>query len=78
VEVDPNYLHYNEITISGTIDSTIDDYKRMALMAPYLGLERFATHMFPLDRIEEGFEATKDKDRLRININIMENAGAVS
>jgi L-iditol 2-dehydrogenase len=71
IDVDPNYIHYSELTISGTIDSTIDDYKRTALMAPYLGLERFATHMFPLDRIKEGFEATGERDRLRININIM-------
>ncbi len=72
--LDPNYLHYNEITICGTIDSTIDDYKRTALIAPYLGLERFATHIFSLNKIKDGFETTKDKDRLRVNINIMENS----
>jgi len=72
IEVDPNYLHYNELSINGTIDSTIDDYKRMALMAPYLGLERFATHMFSFDEIRKGFQATRDKDRLRINIRIMD------
>ncbi len=69
--IDPNYLHYNEITLYGSIDSTIDDYTRTALMAPYLGLDRFATHSFPLDRVKEGFEATKEKDRLRVNLDII-------
>ena len=72
INLDPNYIHYNEISICGTIDSTIDDYKRMALIAPYLGLERFETHKFSLDEIEKGFEATREKDRLRINIDVME------
>ena len=33
--IDPNYLHYNEITFYGTTDSTIDDNRQAALMAPY-------------------------------------------
>ena len=69
--IDPNYLHYNELTLYGSIDSTIDDYKRTALMAPYLGLERFATHLLPFEKIKEAFEATKEKDRLRVNLQIM-------
>lgn len=69
--IDPNYLHYNEITLYGSIDSTVDDYTRTALMAPYLGLDRFATHSFPLEEVKEGFEATKEKDRLRINLDII-------
>jgi len=74
--IDPNYLHYNEITLYGSIDSTVDDYTRTALMAPYLGLDRFATHSFSLDKVKEGFEATKEKDRLRINLDII-NPGKV-
>jgi L-iditol 2-dehydrogenase len=71
ITLDPNYLHYNELTIMGTIDSTIDDYRCVSILAPYLGLERFATHIFPLAEIKSGFEATKQKDRLRVNIRVM-------
>jgi L-iditol 2-dehydrogenase len=70
LNIDPNYLHYNELSIYGTIDSTIDDYKRIALLAPYLGLERFATHSYTLGQVKEGFEATKKADRLRVNLNV--------
>ena len=69
--INPNYLHYNEITLYGSIDSTIDDYTRTTLMAPYLGLDRFATHSFSLDKVKEGFEATKEKDRLRVTLDII-------
>jgi L-iditol 2-dehydrogenase len=69
--IDPNYIHYNEITLYGSIDATVDDYMRTALMAPYLDLDRFSSHNYPLEKIKEGFEATKEKDRSRINLDIM-------
>jgi len=69
-KMDPNIVHYNEITITGSIDSTIDDFRRATSMAPQLGLNRFITHSFTLDEIKEGMEAMKKKEGLKIIIDL--------
>lgn len=68
--LDPNFIHYNEITITGSIDSTIDDFKRTAAMAPYLDLERFITHSFSLEKLSEGMEVMKRKEGLKVIVDI--------
>ena len=71
--VDPNFLHYNEITLTGSIDATIDDFKRVTLMAPFLGLDRFITHSFNLDNIKKGMEVMGKKEGLKV---ILDNTAA--
>jgi threonine dehydrogenase-like Zn-dependent dehydrogenase len=73
LKVDPNILHYNEITITGSIDSTIDDFKRAALMAAFLDLERFVTHSFALDNVKAGMDVMKKKEGLKIILDITKN-----
>ncbi len=73
LKVDPNILHYNEITITGSIDSTIDDFKRTASMAPFLDLERFITHSFTLDNVKAGMDVMKKKEGLKVILDITKN-----
>jgi len=64
--LDPNIIHYNEITVFGSIDSTIDDFRRAALIAPSLGLKRFITHRFKLEEIKDGMEVIRRKEGLKV------------
>ena len=64
--MNPNQIHYNEITITGSIDATIDDFKRAAAMAPTLSLSRFITHTFPLEKVKDGMEAMRRKEGLKV------------
>lgn len=63
---DPNIIHYREVTITGSIDATIDDFKRAAMMAPSLNLGRFITHTFSLDEVKDGMEVMRKKEGLKV------------
>jgi L-iditol 2-dehydrogenase len=68
--MDPNILHYNEITITGSIDATIDDFRRATSMAPHLDLKRFITHTLSLDEVKEGMEIIKKKEGLKVILDM--------
>jgi L-iditol 2-dehydrogenase len=64
--MDPNTVHYKEITVYGSIDATIDDFKRAASMAHSLDLDRFITHRLPLDDVRGGMEIMKKREGLKV------------
>ena len=64
--MDPNIVHYNEITITGSIDATIDDFRRAAEMAPSLNLNKFITHTFPIEKTVDGMEVMRKKEGLKV------------
>jgi L-iditol 2-dehydrogenase len=68
--MDPNIVHYREITIYGSIDATIDDFRRAAAMAPKLDLERFVTHTLPLEKAKEGMEIMRRKEGLKVIFDV--------
>jgi len=68
--IDPNKIHYGEITITGSIDASIDDFKRAAAMAPTFGLSRFITHTFPLDSVKDGMETMRRKEGLKVILDL--------
>jgi L-iditol 2-dehydrogenase len=70
LKVDPNYIHYNEISVMGSIDSTIDDFKRTVQMSHLFGLDRFATHVFSLENIKEGMQVMKKKEGLKVIVDM--------
>jgi L-iditol 2-dehydrogenase len=70
LKLDPNYLHYNEITVTGSIDATIDDFRRATALAPQLDLKRFVSHTFPLDKIDEGFKVLGRKEGIKVVIDL--------
>jgi L-iditol 2-dehydrogenase len=64
--MDPNVVHYREITIFGSIDSTIDDFRRAAAMATSLDLDRFVTHKFSLADANEGMQVMQRREGLKV------------
>jgi L-iditol 2-dehydrogenase len=68
--MDPNEVHYKEITVYGSIDATIDDFKRAASMAGQLDLDRFITHRLPLDGVKEGMEIMKKREGLKVVLDV--------
>ena len=70
LSMDPNIIHYNEISITGSIDATIDDFRRVASMGPSLGLGRFITHCFALEKVKEGMEVMGRKEGLKVVLDM--------
>jgi L-iditol 2-dehydrogenase len=68
--MDPNVVHYREVTVYGSIDATIDDFRRAASMAPTLDLDRFVTHRLPLDKANEGMQVMKNREGLKVVLDL--------
>jgi len=69
-KMDPNVVHYREVTIFGSIDSTIDDFRRASAMATSLDLERFVTHKFSLADANEGMQVMKMREGLKVILDL--------
>jgi L-iditol 2-dehydrogenase len=71
LNIDPNLLHYNQITLSGSFSSTPKVMKKaMDLVHQQkIDLRRLITHRFSLDEIDKAFNATESYNGLRSVIN---------
>ena len=63
-----NDIHYRELHIHGSIDCTIKDYQNAVALLPQLNMGKLVTSSYPLDRIAEGFYATRDPDEVKVII----------
>ena len=66
VSLDPNLIHYSEITITGSIDSTIEDFHRSINLLSRVDLKPFITHSFPLESIKEAMELIDKRKGLKV------------
>jgi L-iditol 2-dehydrogenase len=71
VNIDPNLLHYNQITLSGSFSSTPNLMKKAVDLVhdQKINLRRLVTHRFSLDEIDKAFGITEDYRGLRSVIN---------
>lgn len=66
LSLDPNFIHYREVNVIGSIDATLEDFYRAVQWSPYLGLERFVTHRFSLDRVLDAMGVAVKKEGLKV------------
>jgi len=66
--IDSRILHYGEIKLIGTSDSTPEHVRRAVeyLAAGSLPAEKIASHLLPLEKIDEAFELMKSGEALRV------------
>ena len=66
--IDSRILHYGEIRLIGTSDSTPEHVRRAVeyLAADSLPAEKIASHLLPLEKIGEAFELMKSGEALRV------------
>ena len=71
LSINPNLIHYNQITLSGSFSSSPMVMKKaMDLVHKQkIDLRRLITHRFSLDEIDKAFNATEGYDGLRSVIN---------
>ena len=63
-----NDIHYRELHIHGSIDCTIKDFQNAASLLPQLQMDRLVSDAYPLDRVVEGFRATRNPDAIKVVI----------
>jgi L-iditol 2-dehydrogenase len=69
--LDPNWLHYNQISVTGTFSSTPSMLREAARIAAEraVDLSEIVTHRYPLAEIEQAIQATEEYHGLRAVIN---------
>jgi L-iditol 2-dehydrogenase len=71
LSLDPNWLHYNQITITGSFSSVPNMLQQAAKLASNrdINLSKMISHSYSLDNIEEAILATEEYHGLRVTIN---------
>ena len=64
--LDVNFLHYNEIVLTGSQNATADQFRRTAELLPSLGgLDRLTTHRFDMTDAAGAYTTRDDPDALK-------------
>ncbi|MEO9319589.1 MAG: alcohol dehydrogenase catalytic domain-containing protein [Nitrososphaera sp.] len=68
--IDPHFVHYSEVTVTGTFSSTPAHFRTAVELASRkdVDLSKLVTHTFPLESISEAFKATSDYRGMRISV----------
>ena len=62
-QIDPNLVHYRELTISGSANATLDDYAAAveALSSGRIDLSPLITHEYELSDVREALDAVRTR-----------------
>ena len=69
--LDPNLIHYNQISVNGSFSSTPDSFKRAVQLASgkIVDLSKMVTHRYSLDAISEAISVTESYKGLRAAVS---------
>ena len=68
LQMDSRAIHYNELRVVGTSDSTAEHVKEAVAMLSdgRIPAAKLATHVVPIDKVHEAFELMKSGEALRV------------
>jgi L-iditol 2-dehydrogenase len=68
LEIDPNLIHYKELVVTGSADSTPEDMHDALgyIEAGKVNVERLISHQLPLEKLQEGFEMVLNRQGLKV------------
>ncbi len=72
IHVDPNVIHYGEFVITGSADSTPKDFYRALnlIQTQQVNTESLISHLFPLEDLGQGFEVVKNRQGMKVMIEV--------
>ncbi len=56
IQLDPDLFNFSEITVTGSVDATLEEFYRSVLLLRKLNLRPLITHRFPLESIIEAIK----------------------
>jgi threonine dehydrogenase-like Zn-dependent dehydrogenase len=69
-ELDPNAIHYNELTIICALNCTVEEYRESVDIARQLPLDRLITHRVPIESILTGYGLMADRIGLKLLVEM--------
>lgn len=72
LQIDPNLIHYRELVITGSADSTAEDMHTALeyIETGQVQVEPLISHLLPLERLGEGFEVVLNQQGLKVMVEI--------
>lgn len=69
-QIDPNLVHYRELTISGSANATLDDYAAAveALSSGRIDLSPLITHEYELSDVSDALDAVRTRAGLKVAV----------
>lgn len=66
--IDPNQIHYNEITITGSADHNGEDFRKAVqlIVRRVFDFDKMISHKFKLDDLKEAFEIVRERKGLKV------------
>ncbi len=64
--VDPNFIHYSEVEITGSYNCTVQEFQTARDLSAHIPLERVITHRVILSDIQEGFDLIRRREGLKV------------
>ena len=69
VDLDPNFIHYNEVVLTGSQNATADQYRRTLALLPRLGdLRQIVSHTFPIDDAPRAYGTRLEREGLKSEV----------
>ena len=70
VDIDVNFIHYNQVSVFGSSDSTSQNHRDAVklLASKKISSEKLITHVLPLKDFFRGIEAIKNREALKVVI----------
>jgi L-iditol 2-dehydrogenase len=66
ISVDPNFLHYDEIVLTGSYNCTVEEFQYARDLSKDLALEEIISHKVPLGQIHAGLEIISRREGLKV------------
>ena len=69
-QIDPNLVHYRELTLSGSANATLDDYAAAveALSSGRIDLSPLITHEYELSDVSDALDAVRPRAGLKVAV----------
>ena len=72
LNIDPNLIHYKELILTGSADSTPEDMHEALryIEAGHVSVEPLISHVLPLDRLRKGFELVLNREGMKVMVEV--------
>jgi L-iditol 2-dehydrogenase len=72
LEIDPNLIHYKELVLTGSADSTPEDMHEALrfIESGEVKVEPLISHLLPLERLDEGFQLVSNRVGMKVMVEV--------
>ena len=72
LNIDPNLIHYKELILTGSADSTPEDMHEALryIESGQVLVEPLISHLLPLERLDEGFQLVLNREGMKVMVEV--------